>query len=215
MAVFGLGVVVAPIVGPTLGGWITDNYSWRWIFYINLPVCLLAILLTKLLIEDPPYIQAETPKSIDYIGFILMAVGLGALPVVLDRGERADWFSAGWVWLAVIASGACLLGFVIWELNSREPIVDLHILIEPQLHRWDPSGHGLRDHSVRSASDAASFSAKPDGVHRPGKRTGDYSTRNRCARFNDPCRPARKEDRRPHHDHCRLHRPCFGQLSSR
>jgi DHA2 family multidrug resistance protein len=128
MAVFGFGVVLAPIVGPTLGGWITDNYSWRWIFYINLPVCLLAILLTKLLIEDPPYIQAETPKSIDYVGFILMAIGLGALQVVLDRGERADWFSAGWVWLAVIASGACLLGFVIWELNSREPIVDLHIL---------------------------------------------------------------------------------------
>ncbi|HIJ68909.1 MAG TPA: DHA2 family efflux MFS transporter permease subunit, partial [Deltaproteobacteria bacterium] len=87
MAVYGLGVIVAPVVGPTLGGWITDNYSWRWIFYINLPVCLLAILLTKLLIEDPPYIQAETPKSVDYVGFILVAVGLGALQVVLDTGE--------------------------------------------------------------------------------------------------------------------------------
>jgi DHA2 family multidrug resistance protein len=128
MAVFGFGVIVAPVVGPTLGGWITDNYSWRWIFYINLPVCLLAILLTELLIEDPPYIQAETPKSIDYVGFILMAVGLGALQVVLDRGERADWFSSGWVWMAAITSAACLLGFVIWELNSREPIVDLRIL---------------------------------------------------------------------------------------
>ncbi len=128
MAVYGLGVIVAPVVGPTLGGWITDNYSWRWIFYINLPVCLLAILMIRLLIEDPPYIQAETPKSVDYIGFILMAVGLGALQIVLDRGERADWFSSGWVWLAVIASGACLLGFAIWELRSEEPIVDLHIL---------------------------------------------------------------------------------------
>ena len=128
MAVYGLGVIVAPVVGPTLGGWITDNYSWRWIFYINLPVCLLAILMTRLLIEDPPYIQAETPKSVDYIGFILMAVGLGALQIVLDRGERADWFSAGWVWLALIASSACLLGFVIWELRSGEPIVNLHIL---------------------------------------------------------------------------------------
>jgi DHA2 family multidrug resistance protein len=128
MAAFGFGVIVAPVVGPTLGGWITDNYSWRWIFYINLPVCLLAILLTRLFIEDPPYIQAETPKSVDYVGFILMAVGLGTLQVILDRGERADWFSSGWMWPAVITSAVCLLGFVIWELNSREPIVDLHIL---------------------------------------------------------------------------------------
>ncbi len=128
MAVYAIGVIVAPVVGPTLGGWITDNYSWRWIFYINLPVCLLAILLTRLLIEDPPYIQAQAPKSVDYVGFILIAIGLGALQIVLDRGERADWFASGWVWVAVIASGVCLLGFVIWELNSKEPIVDLHVL---------------------------------------------------------------------------------------
>ncbi|HYA40987.1 MAG TPA: DHA2 family efflux MFS transporter permease subunit [Syntrophobacteraceae bacterium] len=128
MAVYGLGVVVAPVVGPTLGGWITDNYSWRWVFYINLPVCLLAILLTRLLIEDPPYIRRQPPKSVDYVGFTLMAVGLGTLQLVLDRGERADWFASPWVWAAVIASGVCLLGFVIWELNSRDPIVDLHVL---------------------------------------------------------------------------------------
>ncbi len=128
MAVYTFGVVVAPVVGPTLGGWITDNYSWRWVFYINVPVCLLAILLTRLLIEDPPYIRGLAPKSVDYIGFALMAVGLGAVQVVLDRGERADWFASGWVWAAIIASGVCLLGFLIWELNVKEPIVDLHVL---------------------------------------------------------------------------------------
>jgi MFS transporter, DHA2 family, multidrug resistance protein len=128
MAAYAMGVIVAPVIGPTLGGWITDDYSWRWVFYINLPVCLLAILLIRLLIEDPPYIRAQAPKSVDYVGFILMAVGLGALQIVLDRGQISDWFSAAWVWLAVIASGVCLLSFVIWELTTKEPIVNLRIL---------------------------------------------------------------------------------------
>ena len=130
MAVYALGVIVAPIVGPTLGGWITDSYSWRWVFYINLPVCLLAIVLTRLFIEDPPYIRGQVPKSVDYIGFGLMAFGLGALQVVLDRGERADWFASNWVWLGAISSVACLVGFVIWELNSKDPIVELRVLAD-------------------------------------------------------------------------------------
>jgi DHA2 family multidrug resistance protein len=128
MAVYGFGVVVAPVVGPTLGGWITDTYSWRWVFYINLPVCLFAIFLTRLLIFDPPYIRRQVAKSVDYVGFMLMAVGLGALQIVLDRGERADWFDSGWVWAAAIGSVVCLVSFIIWELNSRDPIVDLHVL---------------------------------------------------------------------------------------
>lgn len=128
MAVYTFGVVVAPVVGPTIGGWITDSYSWRWVFYINLPVCLLAILLTGLLIEDPPYIRGKASRSVDYIGFILMAVGLGTLQIVLDRGERADWFASDWIWVAALGSGGCLLAFVIWELNSSNPIVDLHVL---------------------------------------------------------------------------------------
>jgi DHA2 family multidrug resistance protein len=128
MMVFGMGVIVAPVVGPTLGGWITDNYSWRWVFYMNLPICVLAILLTKLFIEDPPYILGRAPKSVDAIGFTLMAVGLGALQIALDRGERADWFASGWVCTGLILSGVCLLGFIIRELNIENPIVDLRIL---------------------------------------------------------------------------------------
>ena len=128
MAAYAVGVIVAPVVGPTLGGWITDTYSWRWVFYINLPVCLIAILMTVLLIEDPPYIRRQIVKSIDYVGFILMAVGLGALQIVLDKGERADWFASTWVWAAVITSGVSLSGFVFWELNSKEPIVNLRVL---------------------------------------------------------------------------------------
>ncbi len=128
MAAYALGVIVAPVVGPTLGGWITDSYSWRWVFYINLPVCLVAIMMARLFIEDPPYIRGKAPESVDYIGFALMAVGLAALQLLLDRGERADWFGSGWVWWATICTAVCLAGFVIRELNCSEPIVDLRVL---------------------------------------------------------------------------------------
>src|SRR5436189_3413760 len=94
MAVFGLGVVVAPIIGPTLGGWITDNYSWRWIFYINLPVGAIAAFMANAFVEDPPYLKNQKPGRIDYIGFGLMALGLSALELTLDLGQQKDWFSS-------------------------------------------------------------------------------------------------------------------------
>ncbi|MFL6230716.1 MAG: DHA2 family efflux MFS transporter permease subunit [Pyrinomonadaceae bacterium] len=128
MAVFGMGVVVAPIVGPTLGGWITDNYSWRWIFYINVPIGIIAVLMANAFIEDPPYIKNQKPGRIDYIGFGLMAVGLSALQLVLDKGQEEDWFSSNFIlWTAVFAV-ATLVAFVVWELRSKEPIVNLRVL---------------------------------------------------------------------------------------
>ena len=127
MAVFGLGVVVAPLIGPTLGGWITDNYSWRWVFYINLPVGALAIVMTRLFIEDPPYIRNQRPGRIDYIGFGLMALGLATMQLVLDLGQREDWFaSARIVWATTLAVIA-LVAFVIWELTTDAPIVNLRV----------------------------------------------------------------------------------------
>lgn len=128
MAVFGLGIVVAPIIGPTLGGWITDNYSWRWIFYINVPVGALAIFMTKTFVEDPPYIREQRPGRIDYIGFGLMALGLAALQLVLDKGQEEDWFSSPFILWTTVLSIAALVAFVIWELRSDEPIVNLRIL---------------------------------------------------------------------------------------
>lgn len=128
MAVYGMGVVVAPIIGPTLGGWITDNYSWRWIFYINVPVGILAVLMTQAFISDPPYLRREVGSKIDYIGFGLMALGLGAFQIMLDKGQQEDWFASSLiVWLTVIAV-LVLATFVIWELNVAEPIVDLRVL---------------------------------------------------------------------------------------
>src|SRR5208283_2937829 len=91
MAIFALGVIVAPVLGPVLGGWLTDNYSWRWVFYINLPVGLLSVLMTRWFIFDPPYIRRSN-RGIDYWGIGLLAVGVAALQIVLDKGQEEDWF---------------------------------------------------------------------------------------------------------------------------
>ncbi len=128
MAAFGLGVVVAPIIGPTLGGWITDSYTWRWIFYINLPVGLLALFMTNLYIEDPPYLRHAFRGAIDSIGFGLMALWLGAMQLVLDKGQEADWFEASWVCWVTALSAAAFMGFVARELLARDPIVQLRAL---------------------------------------------------------------------------------------
>ncbi|HWQ35818.1 MAG TPA: DHA2 family efflux MFS transporter permease subunit [Blastocatellia bacterium] len=127
MAIYGLGVVVAPIIGPTLGGWITDNYSWRWIFYINLPVGALAVVMANLFIEDPPYIRNQRPGRIDYIGFGLMALGLAALQLVLDMGQREDWFHSTWIVWATVITVFALAAFVVRELTTDEPIVNLRV----------------------------------------------------------------------------------------
>ena len=128
MAVFGLGVVVAPIIGPTLGGWLTDQYSWRWAFYINVPFGILAVLLIARFVEDPPYIRNAHPGRIDAIGLGLLAVWLGALQVILDKGQESDWFGAVWIrWTALLAF-ATLAAFLYRELTIRSPIVNLRIL---------------------------------------------------------------------------------------
>jgi DHA2 family multidrug resistance protein len=127
MAIFAQGVVVAPILGPTLGGWITDNYSWRWIFYINLPVGVAAVLMAKWVVEDPPYIKRNKSATIDFVGFGLLAVWLATLQVVLDKGQEADWFGAPWVCWFTAVSMAAFLGFIAWEFSTDHPLVDLHV----------------------------------------------------------------------------------------
>jgi DHA2 family multidrug resistance protein len=133
MAVFGMGVVLAPIIGPTLGGWITDSYSWRWIFLINIPVGVISLVLTLFLVFDPPYLVRKSLREgarIDYIGIGLLSVGLGFLQVVLDKGEREDWFGSNFIiWCAVVAVVG-LLGAFLWELSQKDPAVDFHLLKE-------------------------------------------------------------------------------------
>ncbi len=127
MAIFGVGVVFAPIIGPTLGGWLTDNYSWRWIFYINIPIGILSLVMAQIYVADPPYLRRGAVK-LDYIGLGLLALGIGALQVVLDTGHRHDWFQTSWVAQFAIVSGVCLVALVVWELYTEHPVIDFRIL---------------------------------------------------------------------------------------
>jgi MFS transporter, DHA2 family, multidrug resistance protein len=128
---FGLGVVVGPTIGPTLGGWITDNYSWRWIFYVNIPIGIVAALLTFAFIVDPK--EKRHIGSIDWAGIALLALGIGSLQVVLERGEREDWFAATYITVLAIVAGICIVGFIWREMTARHPVVDLRVLRDRSL----------------------------------------------------------------------------------
>ena len=127
MAAYGMGVVVAPIIGPTLGGWITDNYSWRWIFYINLPIGAAAMLMSNVFVEDPPYLRSLGRVRFDSIGFGLMALGLGAMQIMLDKGEEEDWLASNFIRWLLVLTVLGLVGFVVRELLAEQPLVDLRI----------------------------------------------------------------------------------------
>src|ERR1700726_4452090 len=128
-AVYGIAVVMAPAIGPTLGGWITDNFTWRWIFFINIPVGLISLLLSSRLISDPAYMKEgkRTGFKIDYIGLGLLALGLGTLQVVLDKGQRDDWFGSHFIVIMTTISATALISVIIWEWRHKDPIIDLHL----------------------------------------------------------------------------------------
>jgi MFS transporter, DHA2 family, multidrug resistance protein len=130
-AVYGIAVVVAPTIGPWLGGYITDNYSWRWIFYINIPVGILSIILTYLLVSDPPHMKRANFKEgfrIDYIGLGLITLGLASMQIILDKGQREDWFASGFIRTFFVLMLIGLIAGVIWELRTKDPVVDFKML---------------------------------------------------------------------------------------
>jgi DHA2 family multidrug resistance protein len=126
MGFWAIGIVVAPILGPVVGGWLTENYSWRWVFYINLPVGIVATVMTRLFVFDPPYLRRES-QGIDYWGMGLLVVGIGALQFVLDKGQQEDWFASTMITMLAIVSVVALVALVVYELRTPHPIVDLRL----------------------------------------------------------------------------------------
>lgn len=127
MAVYGMAVVLAPAIGPTLGGFITDNFSWRWVFFINIPVGILSLFLTNRIVSDPPHLRdvRERNGGVDWVGLGLIAMGLGCLEVVLDKGQEEDWFHSSFITGFTLVAAVSLVSFVFWEYNHDNPIVDL------------------------------------------------------------------------------------------
>ncbi|MDN3276946.1 DHA2 family efflux MFS transporter permease subunit [Frankia sp. RB7] len=133
-AIYGVAVVVAPVIGPTLGGWITDTYSWHWVFLINVPMGLLSLFLVGTLVKEPSGAEEERKKllskglRVDYIGFLLVAVGLASLEFVLDEGQRNDWFGSNMIVFFAVLAAVSLLALIPWELTREDPIIDLRLL---------------------------------------------------------------------------------------
>ncbi|MGX4773291.1 DHA2 family efflux MFS transporter permease subunit [Bradyrhizobium guangdongense] len=133
-AIYGVAVVVAPVIGPTLGGWITDTYSWHWVFLINVPMGLLSLFLVGTLVKEPSGAEEEREEllskglRVDYVGFALVAIGLGSLEFVLDEGQRNDWFGSNMIIVFAVLSAVSLLALIPWELTREDPIVDLRLL---------------------------------------------------------------------------------------
>jgi DHA2 family multidrug resistance protein len=127
MAFWALGIVVAPILGPVLGGWLTDNFSWRWVFYINLPIGVASLIMTKMFIFDPPYLRKPRGR-VDVVGIGLLVLGIGALQFVLDKGQQEDWFDSRMIVTLTAISAAALFGFIVHALSSADPVLDLRVL---------------------------------------------------------------------------------------
>jgi DHA2 family multidrug resistance protein len=126
MAIYSMGVVLAPAIGPVVGGWLVDKYGWQWVFYINVPFCIVGMLMVSAFVHDPPYLKRGVAR-IDWTGIILLTVGLTVAQVVLERGEEVDWFASNWIIIGTVIASGGIIALVIWELRRTEPIIDFRL----------------------------------------------------------------------------------------
>ena len=175
-ALYGIAVIVAPTVGPTIGGWITDNYSWHWIFFINVPIGLISLALVQWLVVEPEVLERERRErladgfKIDWQGFVLIAMTFGSLEVVLDRGQIEDWFHSTYIITFATIALCSFMFFIPWELTHSDPIVDIRLLCRRQFRHGIPGDDGGRRHPVRLQPDHAAADADEFSLHRDAVR---------------------------------------------
>ena len=179
MAIFALGVVVAPVLGPTLGGYLTDQYSWRWAFYINIPIGVLAVFMVSRFVEDPPYISSAKPGRFDGIGLGLLVVWLGALQIVLDKGQEDDWFGAPWIRWTVALAVAGFIAFLIHQFRDPAPDHQPARFQGPQLRAGLHCDDHVRRCDLRPGGDPAAVLSNRHGLFRALRRTGREPARHR------------------------------------
>ncbi len=180
MAFFGVGIVVAPILAPVLGGWLTTNYSWRWIFFINLPVSIVGLILLHLFVHDPPYIRRGSLRM-DYWGLGMLVTGIAALQVMLDKGQEDDWFSSHFIVTLAMIAVVCLTTFVIWELRSKHPLVHFRLLEIPHLRRRHQPLRRSRLRPLRQHRSDPALHAGAAGIPRHHRRFLEFAARHRHA----------------------------------
>ena len=195
MGFWGLGIVVAPIFGPVFGGWVTENYSWRWVFYINLPVGIVSLIMTQLYVFDPPYLKRES-SGIDYWGMGLLVVGIGALQFVLDKGQQEDWFASTMITTLAIISAVGLIALIVQQLMSKEPIIDLALVYRSHLFGRCLPHDGARLRAVRQPGAAADHAADAVRLSLARSRRGDGAARHRVALHDADRRHVDEQDRR-------------------
>jgi len=164
LALLAMVTVVAPIAGPILGGWITDSYSWPWIFVINVPIGIFAVMVVRSQLKKRPVVTSYQPM--DYVGLLSLIVGVGALQIILDKGNDLDWFESNFIIIGAVISAIALAGFVIWEITDKHPVVNLRLFAYRNF-RIGTIGRrtGLR-RLLRYQPDPAAMAADPDGLHR-------------------------------------------------
>ena len=185
-ALYGITAVTAPTIGPTLGGWITDSYSWRWIFYINLPVGLITMFLAYRMVEDPPYLKRAKAAvmRVDYLGIALLSLGVGALQILLDKGQEDDWFGSHFIVALIAISATCLISLVIWEWHFQAPDYRCPAVQVLQLrHRQSHDVHTGR-HVIQQPGDDAPVSADAVGLYGTQLGAGSFRQRGSIADGN-------------------------------